>query len=551
MKTIPLSFFMVPAGFLAAGIVLAWRARRKNTRLERIAYATIFAMVGYLLIEGLDNLYWWEVSSGRGPYLLGIAILVLPLLIAGMAYLFYFRLASVTEVYLEAGLIGLYLAAWFVVFTLILIIFWHWHYSPEGSDPVQFLLVTIALSPFLAAYVHKRAQRQESPGSTPSPFFRRILAGRLGWAATLLGAFIVGFISGIPAMLFIPMGVIFLPLLVLILGSQSRSGFILCLSGIIVYLGHVFALAVAYAVSSNAYDWANLFYRAFGIDLFISAWWFAMIPVSGLALLGQLVQRNGKPSLALVAFLIAALYGYSLFSVERPNVTAEYRILGQVETASTEPLVLTLPLPLNGPGALAQTPTPTARPFASSTPISQSIGGAWTATPTVSDAPLRLTLPLPHSDNGPLTVKPCADWNYPVIKAEKNVPSQWGPAWEVTLTAGEFYRCLEPAPRYSDRVPLLWMRSDSNPAEKMKSPFKITADNEAIQVHLKLTLSTYMRKAQALSPFVGMQILWSEYNYGETMEITTRPGAVWQAAPVVPGQSNQFTGPSIYILPFG
>jgi hypothetical protein len=549
LSNTPLSFFLIPAGFLAVGIVLAWWARKKDTRMERIADATIFAMVGYLLIEGLDNLYWWEVSSGQGPYLFGIGILVLPFLVAGMADLFYFRLASVTDVYLEAGLIGLYLAIWFFVLTLIQNIFWH--FLAENYDPFQLLLATVALSPFLAAYFRQRGQRQEISGKAPSSIWNRVLTVRLGASATLLGAFLVGFASGIPAMLRVPMGVLVLPFLALILGSQSRSRFILCLSGIIVYLGHVFALAIVYAGSPNAFDWVNYFFRAFGIDLFFSGWWFAMIPVSGLALLGQIVQRNGRPSMALVAFLIAALYGYSLFMIERPIVTAEYRILGQVETSSTESLVLTLPLPNNEGGALAQTPTPTARLLEPSTPNSQSVGGAWTATPTAAEAPLRLTLPLPHSDNSPLTVKPCADWNYPVIKAERNVTSQWGPAWEVTLTAGEFYRCLEPAPRESDRVPLLWMRSDLSPAEKMKSPFKITAGNEAIQVHLKLTLSTYMRKAQALSPFVGMQILWSEYNYGETMEITTRPGAAWQAAPVVPGQTNPFNRPSIYILPFG
>ena len=116
MKTIPLSFFMIPAGFLAAGILIAGWARRKNTRLERIAYATIFAMVTYILLEELIYLGLWWMSENRGPLLLGIGILILPFLVAGMAYLFYFRLAPVTDVYLEAGLIGLYLAAWFVVF---------------------------------------------------------------------------------------------------------------------------------------------------------------------------------------------------------------------------------------------------------------------------------------------------------------------------------------------------------------------------------------------------------------------------------------------------
>jgi len=102
-------------------------------------------------------------------------------------------------------------------------------------------------------------------------------------------------------------------------------------------------------------------------------------------------------------------------------------------------------------------PTPTAKPLAPTTPIPQSPEGAWMVTPTATEAPMQLTLPLPHSDRGPLVVKPCADLYYPVLKAEKMVPSQWGPAWEATLTAGEFYRCLEPAPRFPDTVPLLWL----------------------------------------------------------------------------------------------
>ncbi|HVP21848.1 MAG TPA: hypothetical protein VMS73_08300, partial [Anaerolineaceae bacterium] len=83
-------------------------------------------------------------------------------------------------------------------------------------------------------------------------------------------------------------------------------------------------------------------------------------------------------------------------------------------------------------------------------------------------------------------------------------------------------------------------------------PIKITSDSSNIPVHLKLSLGTYMRNAQALSPFVGMQILWSEYNYGDLIEITTRPENMWLVAPVVPEPSSyQFIGPSIYILPFG
>ena len=547
MQVYPLDYsLIVPLGFLVVAVVLTWWMKRRNPRGVKAGQATVFAIATYIIYQVIDSLIsWWGDSTHQFPLLLfQIRLLLTPASIAVVAYFLYFKQVSVTDHYTEAALIGLYQVPWTWFFEIISNVYWHKTFSSVreyffansgmGLDLTRYLSVTISISPLLAVYMLRRSLGRESDTSAVRPFKFEAFTGHLGFGATILVALLVGFTSGIPALLKYPYGVVILPFLVLTLGYLSFSRVGLWLSGPFIYVGHILVLGIAVYLGGET-SLGNFFARAFIIDLLLFGWWFAVLQMSGLSLLAYIAQVKHRASLAFVSLIVAVLYGFSLFQIEMPDIAANYHFVGFIETA---------------------------------------VSG------DTSAEPLTLTLPLPTVDGTPMTLKPCDEYedSYTIpIEQERIVESEWGPAWEAKinripqdygvvgqdvldtdhpagsfLRGGHFSRCPEKQPSYPDIVPLTFVRQNPIDVGQADCPFKLTSDNEDVSVNLSLILYTTGSKRQALSPFVGMRLVWSSYGYEDRIEITTVPKNEWQVAPVIPGVQNYMTTePYIEILPFG